>query len=914
MDEQTGTDPDLREELLAMIRSVEGEGEFLEPCTLAPTGSDLTGSLIGGYELRRLIATGGMGAVYEAEQAKPRRLVALKLLKSSFPSRSARRRFEFEAELLARLDHPGVARVYEAGVHEGDTGNVPYFAMELILGAQDIATHCDEHNLSLRERVELCAQVADAVEHGHQRGVLHRDLKPGNVLVGEDGKAKVIDFGVARATNQDPGETVATMAGEIVGTLSYMSPEQTMGDPILVDVRSDVYALGGLLHRLLTGKAPHAVQGLGVAEALRVVQELPVPAPSKARPELTGDLETVLLGALEKSRDERYATVNALAEDLRRWLRSEPIQRTAPSTWHRTRLFLRRNKKAAMATAAFVVVLVSATAISIDFGLTAQAALEQERKTSTRSDEVSMFLEDLLAAAQPMSQFGREALVSDVLAEATARVEAGEIDDPDVEAEVRAILGGAYFALGDYDAAQAQYERMEELWDTVSTARPEFSARHRIQYGRMLSELAPTAEARALFEEARDDLVALHGEDHPEVWFADEALSTALRKEGRNEEAVAMAEVALAKIEAHYGDRHHDLLVARDRFCQSLMRAGHHARAIAELEDLIAIWVELRGEDHMRTLWCRRTLGDVLTGLGRPDEALVQLRPVMAKVEEVFGPAHVNTLTTRLQIGRVRLMVGEYEEAQAAFDSILAVTEGIPPIRREARANIFTSIARLELVRGDGAAAKEASDKALEAWLAIYGEEDYRVAKERLHGARALELEGRAEEAMVIYVEEIPRLRATLGDEHVTTLGTRIQYADCLRELGELERALEELEEVRPAWELTQGELHAITVSLVGEIAVLQATLGQQQSAIANAEECVRLASLNWNEGHYDEAAARAYFGRVVGDEVLLTAAYDQLVAQFGPRHPRAKRIAGWMGDLLRSADRDAEAEDWESR
>lgn len=915
VDEQTGTDPDLREQLLALIRSVDGDDDFLEPSqSTAPGGVDLSGRGIGGYTLRRLIAVGGMGAVYEAEQERPKRLVALKLLKTGFPSRSARRRFEFEAELLARLDHPGVARVHEAGVHEGDGIPVPYFAMELVSGAQDIATYCDQRGLSVRQRVALCVQVSDAVEHGHQRGVLHRDLKPGNVLVDEEGRPKVIDFGVARATNQDPSETMATLAGEIVGTLSYMSPEQTMGDPILVDVRSDVYALGGLLHRLLTGKSPHPVQGLGVAEALRVVQEVPIPSPSRTIPEVAGDLETVLLGALAKSRDERYATVNAFAEDLRRWLRSEPIQRTPPSTWHRLQLFLRRNRKVAAATAAFVVVLVSATVISLNYGLTAKTALDQERKTSQRSDEVSRFLQRILDAAAPMSNFGREAKVSDVLAEAKALVDGGAIDDQDVEAEVRAILGGAYFALGDYAEASRQYERMEELWSTVPTPRREFSARQRIQYARMLNELNQPEKARTLIVAAREDLAEVLGSDHSEVWFAEEALSVVLRSESKFEEAIRLGTKALERLKQILGPTHESVLVARERFTQTLLRAGKHREAEVELNEQLQVWLERRGPEDPRTLFCRRSLGDVLTGLHRPEEAEEHLVAVVAQVETIWGPTHVNTITSRLQLGRVLGMLGRYDEALAIYEDLLRITDQLPQVREQARANLYSSVVRVELARGDGAAAEEAGEIAVVSLEAMFGEDNYTVAKERLQIARAISMQGRHEEAEARIVVDLAALTAALGDEHLTVLDARLVHAANLRAMGELERALDEVEATRLLLEATQGERHVMTVGAVGDQAVLLARLGRQGEAQAAVEECIRRAILIWPAGHVEEAAAQACFGRVHGDEVLMNRGYEALVARFGPRHPRATRIAGWMVEHLRAAGRDGEAAVWEAR
>ena len=236
----------------------------------------LVGETVGGYRIKRVIAAGGMGVVYEAQQEQPRRVVALKVMRAGLASRSALRRFEYEAQLLARLRHPGVAQVYEAGTHDDGRARVPWFAMEYIPGALDLVSYAVKNKLSTEQRLELMAKVCEAVQHGHQKGIIHRDLKPANILVDTSGQPKVIDFGVARATDSDLALTaMQTDVGQLIGTLQYMSPEQCEADPHDLDMRSDVYALGVVLYELLTGALPYRVSQKTVMESARTICEEP---------------------------------------------------------------------------------------------------------------------------------------------------------------------------------------------------------------------------------------------------------------------------------------------------------------------------------------------------------------------------------------------------------------------------------------------------------------------------------------------------------------------------------------------------------------------------------------------------------------------------------------------------------------
>ena len=381
-------DPGLRaevERLLAddaQLREAEGEGEFLNSPlvrsphagrvsdeeggrgpeeTLASGSPGPSGLLppvpmrIAHYRILRLLGEGGMGVVYEAEQDRPRRSVALKLVRPGLASPALLRRFAHEAQILARLQHPGIAQIYEAGL--GDDGQ-PFFAMEFIRGLP-LGEFADRQGLDLAARLGLVARVCDAVHHAHNRGVIHRDLKPANILVEETGEPKVLDFGVARATDADLLTAAGlTRTGQLLGTPRYMSPEQVAADPDAIDQRADVYALGVILFELVAHRLPYQLENRPLAEAARLIQEQDSPRLGSLDPELRGDVETIVAKALEKDPARRYQSAATLAEDLRRWLAHKPILARPPSALYHLGKFARRNKALVGGVAATVAALV----------------------------------------------------------------------------------------------------------------------------------------------------------------------------------------------------------------------------------------------------------------------------------------------------------------------------------------------------------------------------------------------------------------------------------------------------------------------------------------------------------------------------------------------------------------------------
>ncbi len=361
--------PALRAEVESLLAADQRATGFLEPPAppvppMQSADDPLLGTQLGKYRLQHVIAAGGMGTVYEALQEEPRRTVALKVMRPGLASRSALCRFKHESEILGRLRHPGIAQIYEAGTHGGEHG-APYFAMEYIPGARSITRYAAEQGLSSRQRLELFTHVCEAVHAGHQRGIIHRDLKPANILVDQHGQPKLIDFGVARATDADV--TIATLqtdVGELVGTLRYMSPEQCEGDAVELDIRSDVYALGVVLFELLTGELPYDFSTASPFEVPRVIREQEPRRLSAINRTLRGDVEAIVLKALEKDRRRRYQSAAGLMRDIERYLRHEPIEAKRGRRWYVFRKALRRHRIAVAVVALFMLV-VSASAVGL---------------------------------------------------------------------------------------------------------------------------------------------------------------------------------------------------------------------------------------------------------------------------------------------------------------------------------------------------------------------------------------------------------------------------------------------------------------------------------------------------------------------------------------------------------------------
>jgi len=500
LEQECAGDESLRQEVESLLAEERGTDGFLEAPALEVAARELATSsgpgaathpaTIGRYRILKLIGEGGMGTVYQAEQEEPRRVVALKVVKLGLAAPDRLRRFRKESQALARLQHPGIAQIYDSGSADAGFGPQPYFVMEFIDG-MTLGRYAEIHRLDLRQKLLLVVRICDAVHHAHQRGLIHRDLKPGNILVDKSGQPKVLDFGVARFLEQDsrdgdPG-TMRTDMGQLVGTLAYMSPEQVLGDPLEVDTRSDVYSLGVILYELLSGRLPYEVHHRQLPEAVQKIREAdPAPLTSLDR-DSDGDIEIIVRKALEKDKARRYSSAADLGADLQRSLNHEPITARPPSASYKLKKFIRRHRAGAAVGALTLVTLCGAT---VSVAWEARIARQERDRAQRRFNDVRKLARQVIfdleykLAAIPGTTQVRKDLVSTAL-DYLDGLAKDSFADPGLQAE----LAVAYLRigdiqgnpdtqnLGDLPSAVQSYAKAEQLARALAAERPSGKAK-----------------------------------------------------------------------------------------------------------------------------------------------------------------------------------------------------------------------------------------------------------------------------------------------------------------------------------------------------------------------------------------------------------------------------------------------------
>jgi tetratricopeptide (TPR) repeat protein len=576
---------------------------------------------IGRYRVCALLGLGGSGVVFEAEQDEPRRRVALKILQRGLTSPAARRRFLDEARALARLDDPGVARVLEAGTFLQDGVETPFIAMELVEDACDLLAYAAAKALGRAERLALFLELCRAVGQGPARGVIHRDLTPANVLVDGRGRVKVIDFGIARVADAGASGARPTACGDVLGTAPYMSPEQARGELDAFDTRTDVYALGVLLHELLLGVLPAPALGL-------------VPGrPRDLDARLPADLEAVLLCALAPEPARRYASAHELGADLRRFLEHRPVEARPPRFVHHARLLVRRHRRAVAAWG-----LLLATACVAVLGIALRSARVEARERA-KAERVTAFLLSVFERAKPSVSGRGEVLLRDTLAEAAARVDA-ELGDALAErAVLHATIGIALRELGAFEPA------VRELESALALSRAEAedgtqSACWLNALGDVLVSAGRPIEAEAVLREALA-LQERHPDTSPiEIGITSNHLARALLAQGERTESLALATRARELYARELGPRH-AAVAAAERTLGDVARAGHELdRAREHYQAALEVHSEAFGADSLKASEDRLRLGALLLEAGDGAAARVELERARVRLGELLPPDH----------------------------------------------------------------------------------------------------------------------------------------------------------------------------------------------------------------------------------------------------------------------------------
>ncbi|MEY2409173.1 MAG: eukaryotic-like serine/threonine-protein kinase [Verrucomicrobiota bacterium] len=690
------------------------------------------GDTIGRYKLLQQIGEGGCGVVYMAEQTEPvRRRVALKIIKLGLDTKSVIARFEAERQAVAMMDHPNIAKVFDAGATEAGR---PYFVMELVRGMK-ITEYCDEAKLSTRARLDLFIQVCQAIQHAHQKGIIHRDIKPSNILVTvNDGVPvpKVIDFGIAKATSgqQLTDKTVFTAFEQFIGTPAYMSPEQAVLTSVDIDTRSDVYALGVLLYELLTGKTPFDAKELlaiGLDEMRRTIRETEPPLPStrfstlaqnersttaqrrgieapKLASELRGDLDWIVMKALEKDRARRYETPTSLASDIERHLNDEAVMACPPSNLYRFQKMVRRNKlvfAAGMSVAAALVIGLGVAswmffqeraalkrAVSAERAQTflRQKAEAEERNAvaeAAKSKQVAQFLQDMLKGVAPSVARGRDTtLLREILDQTAARLGKDLTNQPGVEAELRRTLGRVYFDLGDLKNSEDMGREALRLQKSLAGPNDAFVAGLLGDLASTINEMGNDRPGAELL--ARESLAInrkLFGPDHRSVVISLRTLGWVLLKQNKDSEAedVYRRSLAMAKNLTSSEDQDFFMAGSLSMLALSLSRVP---ATLAEAESLQrqALAIERkRGIEDLNLATLLGNLGAILGKTGKIAEANAADLEQLAIERKLLEPGHPRLVKSLGYMGRSLEARGNLDESEKIYREVLSMSQKLSP-------------------------------------------------------------------------------------------------------------------------------------------------------------------------------------------------------------------------------------------
>jgi len=725
--------------------------------------------VVPGYELRERIGAGGMGEVWSAEQREGiRRPVAVKLVRAGMGTRQLLARFDAERQALALMDHPSIARVFDAGTSADER---PFFVMELIRGTP-INEFCDRHRLDVEQRLHLFLKVCEGVQHAHQRAIIHRDLKPSNILVTRQDDVpvpKIIDFGLAKALGHRlTDDTVYTRHGEIVGTLEYMSPEQADPRGEDVDTRTDVYSLGMVLYVLLVGALPFDRKvlregGLAGLQRLIISQDPPRPStrvsqlgqdsnlaaevrrtdPDSLSGMLRGDLDWIVMKALEKSPDRRYTSVEAFAADLRRYLSDLPVQARPPSTGYRLRKFVRRHRLEVAAASMVMVALVVGIVLASVGLLRARAAEREATRQAETANRVTEFLVDLFEVSDPSQALGETITAREVLERGTETV-AELADEPVIRGHLEGTLGRVYTNLGLYDEATTLLETAAE------TLRGAEGDQARASLASALHNLGVVYDLQGRYVEAEEvfrDTLRLDGLDAEELSRALNSLGIVLWNQGRYAESEEVLQRALTVREATYG-------AESDEVAKTLFNLGNLAHALGELE---------RAEGYFtRALAIERT---------------------------IKSPDHPDVASSLNNLGSLYKDLGRLDEARRSTEEALAIWEKVLGVDHPDVGIAVHNLANLARDTGDLDRAVELYSRAREIWVEALGPDHAYVAVNDSQEAAARAARGETDAAEELYERALATLERALGPDHPSVAEVLIAYAELMDETGRSARA-----------------------------------------------------------------------------------------------------------------------------
>jgi len=871
---------EIRGATLDQKRSVP-EGADCAPTVTAPipmTGQ--VGETLGRYRLLKPIGEGGFGRVFLAEQREPvRRNVALKIIKPGMDTNRVIARFEVERQTLALLDHPNIAKVFDAGTtHAGR----PYFVMELVAGVP-ITEYCDHHHLAIRDRLVLFGQVCRAVQHAHTKGIIHRDLKPGNILVTtQDDRpfAKIIDFGIAKAAYATLIDgTAFTEQHQPLGTPAYMSPEQIEGAGD-IDTRSDIYSLGVLLYELLTGCTPFDAEELrraGLNEMHQIIREVEPPSPSTRislsrntlsvvaanraidpthlQSALRGELDWIAMKCLEKNRTRRYDSAGSLAAEITNYLNGEAVLAAPPSTAYRLRKFARRHRVGVAAGATVAVGLIlgfgaaliglrsaiharNAEAVARNEAESArQVASDNARRATAeaaRSRAALGFVAEMFAAVDPVQAYGHDVTVAEILDPAAEKVTRAFADDPEAEAVVRHVLGRAYGNLGRYPEAQRELEEALEL-------------------------------RRSLGQD-----------DDPQTLDVLHNLGTILLATGNTGRAIGVLQRTAEKRSEKLGHSHRDTLATRSVLAFAKQLNGDLTEAMADIRSVLADQEQALGPDDRDTLESMCSLADMLGSAGKVEEALGVAHEASRRATSAHGAHSELALMAGSIEADVLTTLGRYRDAADLLE---------------------------EVVRG-----KEQ----------LYGLDHPKTLVSIDLLARTLDSLYEDDRAISLSRIVVDRATKSLGESHSTTLTYMNNLAQALRQAGKLDEAEPIYRRVLALRRETDGKEAPETLKVMSNLGLLLMDRHVPSEALPLFRDALEGLKKALPPDHWMLGVAMFNLGRcqtALGDftaaETTLSDSYALMKGSLGATHSRTLEVRSAMADLYDASGKPDKARAW---